>query len=72
MNWLEEPYINLPYVAEKLYGSRSRLHTRKLQDRLRGRFPFQSWEVERLEELKHQIVLHLSLRNPAPAYSQPD
>jgi hypothetical protein len=30
MNWLNNPYIDLTNIADKLYGGRSRLHTRKL------------------------------------------
>ena len=62
MNWLNNPYIDLTQIADKLYGGRSRLHTRKLQDRVKGRFAFQSWEVDRLNELKEQIIQHLSTK----------
>jgi hypothetical protein len=37
-----------------LYGRGSRLYTRKLQDRLGGRFPFQRWELDRLEEIREE------------------
>lgn len=60
MNWLNNPSIDLDYIAGRLYGGRSRLHTRKLQDRLKGRFSFQTWEIERLNELKEQIIQQLS------------
>ncbi len=60
MNWLNNPYIDLEYIASQLYGGRSRLHTRKLQDRLKGRFTFQPWEVDRLNELRNQIIKHLN------------
>ncbi len=60
MNWLNNPYIDLTHIADKLYGGRSRLHTRKLRDRVNGRFAFQPWELDRLNELKEQIIQHLN------------
>jgi hypothetical protein len=36
------PYVNLNAVAGQLYGTGSRLHTRRLQDRLRGTVSFQN------------------------------
>ena len=59
MNWLYNPYIDLDFVAEQLYGSRSRLHTRRLQDKLKGRSLFQQWETERLAQLKEQLIANL-------------
>ncbi len=59
MNWLMSPYVNLNTVAGQLYGGGSRLHTRRLQDRLRGAVPFQEWELERLELIKRQVLQHL-------------
>jgi hypothetical protein len=66
MHWLEEPYINLEYVATRLYGRRSRLHTRQLHDRLRGRFPFQNWEKDRLEEIRRNILHQLATIRAEP------
>jgi hypothetical protein len=43
-----------------LYGYRSRLHTRRLQDRLRGTVPFQSWELEQLEIIHRQVLQEIS------------
>jgi hypothetical protein len=60
MHWLQEPFINLEYVASLLYGSRSRLHTRKLQDRIAHRFAFQAWEKEKLEQIRKQLMHRLS------------
>ncbi len=59
MNWLFNPYIDLDFVAEQLYGGRSRLHTRRLQDKLKGRSVFQTWETERLAQLKEQLIANL-------------
>jgi hypothetical protein len=59
MNWLFNPFIDLDFVAEQLYGGRSRLHTRRLQDKLKGRSVFQSWEIERLAQLKEQLIANL-------------
>jgi hypothetical protein len=59
MNWLFNPYIDLDFVAEQLYGGRSRLHTRRLQDKLKGRSVFQQWETERLAHLKEQLIANL-------------
>jgi hypothetical protein len=59
MNWLFNPYIDLDFVAEQLYGGRSRLHTRRLQDKLKGRSMFQPWETERLAQLKEQLIANL-------------
>ena len=59
MNWLFNPYIDLDFVAEQLYGGRSRLHTRRLQDKLKGRSVFQPWETERLAQLKEQLITNL-------------
>ena len=59
MNWLFNPYIDLDFVAEQLYGGRSRLHTRRLQDKLKGRSVFQPWETERLAQLKEQLIANL-------------
>ncbi len=59
MNWLMSPYVNQNAVAGQLYGSRSRLHTRRLQDRLRGKVPFQPWELEQLEIIKRQVLQHI-------------
>ncbi|MBD0259786.1 MAG: hypothetical protein ICV83_29055 [Cytophagales bacterium] len=59
MNWLFNPYIDLDFVAEQLYGGRSRLHTRRLQDKLKGRSVFQQWETERLAQLKEQLIANL-------------
>jgi hypothetical protein len=60
MNWLMSPYVNQDEVAGQLYGGRSRLHTRRLQDRLRGTIPFQEWERERLEIIKRQVLREIS------------
>ena len=60
MNWLMSPYVNQDAVAGQLYGYRSRLHTRRLQDRLRGTVPFQEWELERLEIIKRQLLQQVS------------
>ena len=62
MHWLTQPYIDLPCVARMLYGRGSRLYTRKLQDRLGGRFPFQRWELDRLEEIREEMISTLSKR----------
>ncbi len=59
MNWLFNPYIDLDFVAEQLYGGRSRLHTRRLQDKLKGRSVFHPWERERLAQLKEQLIANL-------------
>jgi len=56
MNWLMSSYVNLNAVAGQLYGAGSRLHTRRLKDRLRGTVPFQPWELERLEIIKRQVL----------------
>lgn len=60
MNWLMSPYVNHAEVAGQLYGYRSRLHTRRLQDRLRGTVPFQPWELERLKIIKRQVLQEIS------------
>jgi hypothetical protein len=59
MNWLFNPFIDLAFVAEQLYGGRSRLHTRRLQDKLKGRSVLQPWERERLAQLKEQLIASL-------------
>ena len=59
MNWLFNPFIDLDFVAQQLYGGRSRLHTRRLQDKLKGRSVFQQWEMERLAQLKEQLIANL-------------
>jgi hypothetical protein len=45
------------------------LYTRKLQDRLGGRFPFQRWELDRLEEIREEMISTLSKRK---GHSGPD
>ncbi len=59
MHWIEIPFIDLAYIAGQLYGSRSRLHTRRLQDRLAGKVAFQEWEKRDLEESRKQVLRHL-------------
>ena len=59
MYWLFNPFIDLDFVAQQLYGGRSRLHTRRLQDKLKGRSVFQQWETERLAQLREQLVANL-------------
>jgi hypothetical protein len=56
MTWLTNQYLDLNAVAGQLYGSRSRLHTRRLHDRLRGRVPFQHWELTQLEAIRNEVV----------------
>jgi hypothetical protein len=70
MHWLTQPYIDLYYVAARLYGRGSRLHTRKLQDRLGGRFHFQRWELDRLEEIRAEMITGLG-KGPMPYLSEP-
>ncbi len=60
MTWLDNPYIDLAFVAGELYGGRSRLHTRRLQDKLKGRSVFQQWEKARLAQLKEQLIANLA------------
>ncbi len=60
MNWLMSPYVNLNTVAGQLYGGGSRLHTRRLQDRLRGTVPFQPWELEQLAIIHRQLLREIS------------
>ncbi len=60
MNWLMSPYVNLNAVAGQLYGGGSRLHTRRLQDRLRGTVPFQPWELEQLAIIHRQLIQEIS------------
>jgi hypothetical protein len=60
MNWLMNPYVNLNTVAGQLYGGGSRLHTRRLQDRLRGTVPFQPWELEQLAIIHRQLLQEIS------------
>jgi hypothetical protein len=60
MNWLMSPYVDLNAVAAQLYGGGSRLHTRRLQDRLRGATPFKPWELERLEVIHRQVLQEIS------------
>ena len=60
MNWLKSPYVNLNAVAGQLYGKGSRLHTRRLQDRLRGTVPFQPWELAQLEIIHRQVLQEIS------------
>lgn len=60
MNWLKSPYVNLNTVAGQLYGGGSRLHTRRLQERLRGVVPFKAWELEQLEIIHRQMLQQIS------------
>jgi hypothetical protein len=60
MNWLMSPYVNLNAVAGQLYGTGSRLHTRRLQDRLRGTVSFQPWELAQLEIIHRQVLQEIS------------
>jgi hypothetical protein len=55
MLWLQSPYLDLDYVATKLYGSKSRLHTQRLKRKMRGGLPFESWEIEKLEQMKGEL-----------------
>jgi hypothetical protein len=56
MQWLTMPYINLPHIAFLLYGSTSRLYTRRLQMKVRGLLPFEPWELTKLEVIRHEIA----------------
>jgi hypothetical protein len=68
--WLAHPGIHLPYVAGRLYGQISRLHTRRLQDKLKGRSTLHSWEETRLQELKQEIACQLWPDQPGPGQSE--
>ena len=60
MNWLMSPYVDLNTIAGQLYGGGSRLHTRRLKDRLRGTVPFQPWELEQLEIIHRRLLQEIS------------
>lgn len=57
--WLHIPYVNLKYVASRLYGSSSRLHTYRLQKKMKSVEPFEQWEIQQLNEIKEEIFCQL-------------
>ncbi len=62
MNWLNNPYIDLTNVADKLYGGRSRFHNRNLQDRHKSRFEYHALEVDPHKQIKEKKIHHLSTK----------
>ena len=56
MTCLANQYLDLNAVAGQLYGSRSRLHTRRLHDRLQGRVPSQHWELTQPEAIQNEVM----------------
>ncbi|QHT66672.1 hypothetical protein GXP67_08375 [Rhodocytophaga rosea] len=68
--WLHTPYLNLTHVASKLYGSKSRLHTHRLQKKMNSILPFEQWELQQLEKIKHDLFYHLEQGTPTESVSQ--
>jgi hypothetical protein len=62
--WLHTPYLNLAHVASKLYGSKSRLHTLRLQKKMTSRLPFEQWELQQLERIKRDLFYQLEQGTP--------
>lgn len=59
-NWYQHPAINLSWLTEQLYGSRSKSNTGKLGHKLHGRRIWQEWELTKLEEIRQQLMKELS------------
>jgi hypothetical protein len=62
--WLHIPYVNLKYVACRLYGSSSRLHTYRLQKKMKSVEPFELWEIQQLNQIKQEIFYQLLQDSP--------
>ncbi len=62
--WLHAPCINLDYVAASLYGGPSRLHKHRLKKKMSNLQPFEQWEIQRLEEIKQDLLYHLKEGSP--------
>lgn len=59
ITWLKNPYVNLTYIASRLYGSHSRLHTHRLRKKITNIQPFEPWEIQELEQIKQDLLSQL-------------
>ncbi|QHT67833.1 hypothetical protein GXP67_14890 [Rhodocytophaga rosea] len=62
--WLHLPYVNVKYVASRLYGSNSRLHTYRLQKKMKSAQAFEPWEIQKLNQIKQELFYQLGQENP--------
>jgi hypothetical protein len=62
--WLHITYVNVKYIASKLYGSSSRLHTYRLQKKMDSILPFEPWEIQQLNQIKQELYYQLDQGNP--------
>lgn len=64
ITWLSTPYVDLKYVSTKLYGQSSRLHIYRLRKKINSAVPFEPWEVQKLECMKHELLHHIREGSP--------
>jgi hypothetical protein len=62
--WLHIPFVNVKYVASRLYGSSSRLHTYRLQKKMGNILPFEPWEIQQLNLIKQELRFQLDQGGP--------
>jgi hypothetical protein len=58
--WIHSPYLDIDYIASKLYGATSRWHSHQLRKKIKGTAPFESWEIEQLNEIKEELLSYLT------------
>ena len=68
--WLHTPYLDIKHVSKTLYGSSSRLHTYRLRQKMNGILPFDSWELQQLEQIKSELLTHIYEGSPFQAPSE--
>lgn len=54
--WITSPFLDLDYLAGRLYGTKSRLYTVRLRKKIQGVSSFEAWELEKLAIIREELM----------------
>ncbi|QHT68287.1 hypothetical protein GXP67_17400 [Rhodocytophaga rosea] len=58
--WIHSPYLDIDSIASRIYGTTSKWHTYRLRQKIQGSLPFESWEIELLNEVKEELLSYVA------------
>lgn len=54
--WINSPYLDIDSIASRIYGTTSKWHSYRLRQKIQGTAPFESWEIELLNEIREELL----------------
>jgi hypothetical protein len=63
LHWMNSPYIDIDSIAGRIYGTTSKWYAYRLRQKIQGSLPFESWEIELLNEIKEELLSYVTPRS---------